>query len=233
MTSGGLLVWGEPYRHAAIIDTMARQFLAFTSTWPPDHCFMERFQNQDLTQEWIANLFPGLEHLVASHIAFFERLFDHPAREQRCDRWGLKDIGLNTGHAQYLKWLFPQARFLFLLRNPYETWASYRSLGPWYWTWPDRLIRTPRQFGCMWKELTDDFLANCHRVDGLLIRYEELSEPATRRRIETHLGVRLKDPADLERISHAPAASRRIPSTERRRLRRAVEPTASRLGYTG
>src|SRR6185312_1965624 len=113
-----------------------------------------------------------------AHQAYFARLFAEPARRNGAERWGIKEVRLDCDHAFYLRWLFPRARFLFLIRNPYFAWRSYAARAAkgwkWYHRWPDEPV-TVASFAAHWRRLAADFLENHHQVNGLIVRYEDLA----------------------------------------------------------
>jgi hypothetical protein len=232
-SASNVFIWGEPYRHAGIIDSLAGQVKAFTDEWPWDEFFIDHFNEPDLSQQWVANLYPAMEDFLAAHIAFFERTFAQPALKLDARRWGLKEIGLTVDHACYLRWLFPKAKFVFLYRNPYHAYRSYYTFRTFYRTWPDQPVFTPARFGDLWRELTANFVKEYTKVDGLLLRYEELNTPETKRRLEDYLGCTVADPDSLERISYSGGKSgpRWVPKLDYFLLKRKVQPIASDLGY--
>ncbi|MGH9437861.1 MAG: sulfotransferase [Terriglobia bacterium] len=238
MTDKTLMVWGEPYRHAGLIESLARPLAAFTANWPKDEYFDHHGPDNDLSSAWIANLYPSLTDFMNAHISYLERLFLEPALALGRSRWGLKAVTLGTDHAGYLKWLFPRAKFLFIYRNPYAAYGSYKKFGGWYKSWPAEPVFTATGYGTLWRELVTDFVQNCHKVDGLLLPYEEFATPATRERLEQYLGVPLAEASSLARISDAPHAVVRaqahphwIPKLELVLLKRQVEPLGAKLGY--
>ena len=88
----------------------------------PDFFFADQYQSgTDLTLEVVANLYPSQEFLNA-HLAYFDRLLIQPSRRFHKARWGLKEISLTADDACYLRWLLPNARFLFssLLSQAYR-----------------------------------------------------------------------------------------------------------------
>lgn len=236
MSAEGVFIWGEPYRHAEIVDTLASQVRAFTPKWPWKEFFIDRFDGSDFTREWIANLYPALGDLMAAHVAFFERAFCRPAADLGAARWGLKEIGLTMDHACYLQWLFPKAKFIFLYRNPYHAYRSYYKWRSFYRSWPNQPVFTAAKFGQFWAELTADFVARHSEVGGILLSYEELKAPETRQRIQAYLDCTIEDPDNLPRIGDIEGRStgpRWVPRLEYLLLKRKVQPLASRLGYTG
>lgn len=237
MTGGNVLVWGEPYERTELIRSMAAQLKAFTPSWPDDEYFSDDNDRlQELSAKWVANLYPPLASLMDAHIACLENLFLEPARNRGKCGWGLKVVTLTVGHAQYLQWLFPNAKFLFLCRDPYDAYGSYRKWRSWYKTWPAEPVFTPARYGALWRDLAADFLENHAQVGGLLLHYEKLHEPATRTRLENYLGFRLAEATSLARVGDTGATSRMqrrhwVPKLEAFLLRRQVEPVRRQLGY--
>lgn len=235
MSNPEILIWGEPYRYADVVGAMAEQVKAFTASWPKDSYFIDRHTGTgELKDEWVANLYPAMTDFLESHLAFFERLFVAPAAARGRRHWGFKEVALTVDHACYLRWLYPNAKFIFLYRNPYKAYQSYRRWRSWYRSWPEQPVFTAHTFGSFWRELTADFTANSGKVGGLLIKYEDLRSHDTWRRLEEHLAMTLADPASLSRVdgSGGPGASSYVPRLERYLLRRQVEPLGSSLGYS-
>lgn len=189
-----IMIWGEPYAHAGIIQHMSAQFHAFTDSWPNLNHVREKKGNI-APDAWIANLSPSPDRMRQSHRFFFDQLFGLPARENQKPVWGIKEVRLHSGHAAYLKWLFPGARFLWLVRNPFDAWKSYRQRGPWFFQWPDLKITTAGRFAELWNFLAGDFYHNHSKTGGLLLKYEELS--AQVENIGTYLGSKVSSPENL------------------------------------
>lgn len=239
MKGNDILIWGEPYRLSQPIHLLARQVCAFANPdWPPRFSFADQYPDHtDLTNEFVANFYPSMEEFLGAHLAYFERLFVAPAARFNKPRWGLKEVSLTTDDACYLKWLFPNARFLFLYRSPYHAYRSYRQWRDWYRFWPDEPIFTPTSFGKWWRELTADFVRNHQKVGGLLLAYETLRAPETRKRLEDYLRMTIADPSSLPRVRTAVERdasgddNRWVPRVERFLLKRAIEPVGTELGY--
>jgi hypothetical protein len=237
MTAENVMVWGEPYCHAGLIQSLAGQLKAFTRDWPMEE-FFPHGDEHALSQAWVANLYPSPPDFMNAHIAFLEKLFLEPARVLGRNRWGLKEVTLAVDHARYLRWLFPNARFLFLCRDPYDAYGSYRKWRSWYRTWPNEPVFTASRYGAVWRELTADFVENHQKVGGLLLRYEELRTQETRVRLEGYLGLQLAKPSSLPHVGATGASADRvnahshwIPKLEAFLLKRQVEPTSRQLGY--
>ncbi len=60
---------------------------------------------------------------------------------------GLKEVLLTIEHARYLKWLFLNAKFLFLYRDVYKGYLGLRRR-PWVNVWPDYTVRAAPACRC-------------------------------------------------------------------------------------
>ena len=49
-------IWGEPYGHAGLVDSLADPLRAFTASWPEDECFHQGQSSDALRKRFIANL---------------------------------------------------------------------------------------------------------------------------------------------------------------------------------
>ncbi|HET7306595.1 MAG TPA: sulfotransferase [Gammaproteobacteria bacterium] len=236
MAASSILIWGEPYRRAALVESLSRQVRAFTDQWPYDNYFLNRPATSSLADQWVANLYPDVEALLAAHVAYFERLFKQTALDLDVSEWGFKGVSLSVSHARYLRWLFPNAKFLFIYRNPYHAYRSYYRWRDWYRTWPSQPVFTPLKFGAMWSDLAADFINNYRKVDGLLLRYEDLKTAETKRKLEDYLDRPIADPASLKRIggrSGSTPPRQWAPRTHYFLLRQCVNPLAANMGYHG
>lgn len=236
MAASKILIWGEPYRRAGLVESLSRQVRPFTDKWPADSYFLNRSETSALVEQWVANLYPEIEALLAAHVAYFERLFKQTALDRGVEKWGFKTVSLSVSHACYLRWLFPNAKFLFIYRNPYHAYRSYYRWRNWYRTWPAQPVFTPRKFGSMWNDLAADFINNHHKVDGLLLRYEDLKNADTKRTLERYLDRPIGDPASLKRVDGNPGAAgsgQWAPKTHYFLLRQYVNPLAAEMGYNG
>ncbi len=228
---GVLLMWGEPYAHCNHIQSLAESLRAFNGVYPPRSFFIGGMRMEDLGEQWIANLYPDPAHLKGAHRAFLERLYARPAWETGAARWGLKEVRLDGDHAHFLRWLYPRARFLFLHRDVFEAYRSYRDQ-VWFARWPNRPVLGPAQFGRMWAGLVASFLRVREAVDGRLLAYEDLVGGACDLQdLSAYLGLAV-DPRPLEqRIGGLGDARPGLSRWEIRGLRRSAGGMAEALGY--
>jgi hypothetical protein len=245
VSTGELLMWGEPYDHSALIRRLADSVAPFDGKWPPDPYIVDP-ADPPTPDKWIANAYPAPHHLMAAHRAFFDTLFTEPAREAGFERWGLKAVRLDGEHARYLQYLYPDARFVFLHRNPYDAFLSYRLLHDirphsywWYHRWPDIQVSTAEHFGAIWASVTESFLDNIAEVNGDVVAYEDVMR-GDLTTFERATGLTI-DPSVLEDRVGATAdqkgvwkeANRSLSDEERASIEVAAGAVARRLGYVG
>ena len=232
MLLGQCLVWGEPYGSSGLIERLSQPLQRFSSKWPQEEFFITSPHWGDrLGDKWSANLYPPVQQLLEAHVEFFRKLLAEPSRQRGFARWGLKEVRYGIEHAVYLRWLFPRARFLFLLRNPYDCWASYRrNKASVLRFWPEELITTPEQFGRHWLSRAEVFCNRFQEVGGMLIRYEALADPRSDvRPLEDYLGFPLDLAARKIVVGASPVGS--VLAEEMERLQQNVHRLADKLGY--
>jgi hypothetical protein len=239
MQSPQVIIWGEPYAHCSVVQNMAEQIKPFTNEeWPLKNSFIGDKKIENLHKKWIANLYPEFEYLKTTHRSFLTNLFAVTALEKGATRWGIKEVRLTVDHAFYLRWLFPMSKFIFLIRNPYDAYRSYKGLGKFYYDrWPDVKINTPEKFGTIWKMLAEGFVRDYAQVDGTLLKYEDLLDGKVNlSKLSDYLELDLQDPNTLEKInrwaSYSPPNLTKVTKVELEALSRVVEPLARELGYS-
>jgi hypothetical protein len=240
MSGGDLMIWGEPFARAGLTTTLMSQLRCFTADWPPAAYFIDSFSGE-LSDQWIANSYPEVGRLLAAHRAFLSELLGVPARQLGRQRWGFKEVRLNGGHALYLSLLFPRARFIFLVRDPYACYASFRHyIKSDFIAWPERPVLSATDFGRMWREQVADFRRTCPQVGGFWLRYEDyLADPAVHEALCAYVGAELLPPRALKLIpssgqkgaSETTRPEHRLLWWERQRIRRQVGALGQSLGY--
>ena len=196
-----ILIWGEPYSRCDIVGTLDSQFRAFTDRWPPKVFLISQKKPGDLTDSWVANLYPAVEKLVEAHRSYYQTLFADAAAECGRRNWGFKEVCLTVDDAAYLRLLYPRSKIIFLCRNPFDAYLSYRNWDSgWFSKWPDSPISTPFAFGRLWAGITRGFLDARTDVDALFIRYEDLDDPAAVDRLQTYLGWSVPRSSAMRRI---------------------------------
>lgn len=241
VSSGQALIWGEPYRDCNYIQLLAASLQALSNTHPTDRELHILDEDGDLDRQWIGTLSPDPREFKKSHRMFVEGLYCEPSKRRGYPRWGFKEVRLGKEHVEYLRWLFPNSRFVFLHRNPYSAYRSYRVFETWYGRWPSEPILSARDFALHWRRLTEDFLSMSSWDDCMNITYDDLSQKPDEvaRHLSAHLDLEL-DGAPLKRrvtgrVSGESAAPSlpRIPLPEMWALRHVVGSLAESLGYGG
>ncbi len=226
------LVWGEPFGRGMPVDLMARQLRIFTEQWPADEMFVDRRRPApgNLGREWVANLFPPLAALLQAHVGYFQSLIAEPARQLGFTRWGFKEVRLGVEHGLYLKWVFPRAKLLFLYRDPYACYRSFKALKLTYRRWPEEPVDSPESFGKLWTTLVSGYLDQGQDAGGMLINYEDLCRPDfDAEPVNAYLGFPLDVSAREAKIGTS--GKQQLTAEEIGRLEAVVGATATRLGY--
>ncbi len=226
-----IIIWGEPYAAASPILALVDQLRPFSDDWPSPAYFVEE-QGDDLSAAWVANLYPPATSFRAAHLAYLETLFAAPAQSLERPQWGLKEVRFGADQVRYLRWLYPAAKFVFLVRDPAEAYRSYRSRLNWYARWPDRMVSNPYDFGAHWGRLARDFLALREQGIGFLVRYEDLGEEETVAALSGYLGWEIPARGEMERVKGWQGAnSTRRHLLERALLKRGTGRIGKTLGY--
>lgn len=209
-------MWGEPFDHAAFIERLASGLRAVTRDWPPDRHFVEEGVTlKAISDKWIANLTPPVGAFKQAHRAFFEKWFAEPAELFGAKRWGLKEVRLSAGHASYLKWLFPTAKFLLIYRDIFNSYRSCKG-EEWYMVWPHYRVNNIYAFAHHWRYLLEGFLEQRETLDAMLIRYEDLVDGTLSiPTISEYLGTAAFDEAVLGKRIGARGKDKRLTRWER------------------
>ena len=200
MSSGELAIWGEPLDDCAIIPRLAISIAAITSKWPDQTYFDDDSNLLNLSNKWIANLTPPISYLRSSHRALLQTwLGDSAKMRYGVQRWGLKEVRLTIDHARYLKWLFPNARFIFIYRNLFHAYRSWKG-NLWGSTWPGYFSWSPVAFARHWRFLLEGFLSGYPSVGGIVVKFEDLiSNKVDLDAMAAYVGVKKLNPSILEK----------------------------------
>lgn len=232
MSKQSILVWGEPYSHARIIRHLADGISAITPDWPEEDWFIDQYDLSEISSTFVANMYPPVQDMQQACLSYFRALLEEPARQRGFDRWGLKDVRLTIEDARFIKWLYPDARFLFLCRNPYNAYKSYRTDRSWYREWPDSPAFTASQFGRHWNNLATGFYEEAETLGGIFLKYEDvLKGNVNFDAIEDYLGLELDTSMLKKKVGSHSRAGNQIPWIELKQLRKEVGTIASLLGY--
>lgn len=237
LSGDDIWMWGEVYTRCDPAEHLSAVFRSTHEGYPFIDMFVDGESRSALEGSWIANLSPKPERLLAAHRAHWDALLGQPARARGYPRWGMKEVNLTAEHAAYFRALYPDAKVVFLVRNPFSAWLSYYRWRNWYASYPDEPVVTVGHFGRLWRQRTQGFLDATERLNALLVRYEDLVDDSEAiRRLGTHVSTSI-DVSVLESKVRQPSQEAEVPKRRRTRwlerkvLERAVTPTARRLGY--
>ncbi len=236
-----LLIWGEPFHRSNVVAHLMDQLRPFSEDWPPESYYAGPFTD-NITSKWIANYWPDLSTLIEAQYAFLDTLYGSPARKRGFADWGIKEVRWGIDHASYLRWLYPNSKIIFVYRNPYDAYCSFREFPCFGWLrWPENPIITALGFARMWKSLVLPFTRQYSDVDALVLRYEDLGKAETHELLETYLGRPITPYGQLKYVrkpnetatSQGIKGLRYIPKTEFWILKRELKRVAEQFGYYG
>lgn len=178
---------------------------------------------------WIANLSPPHADILGGLRNMFNALYLERAREHGYPRYGFKETRCDINTARQLQTLFPDAQFLFLVRNPLDVILSIKRRN---WMGRPAGHATLKYFSDHWRTRAVQFRqANF----GLTLRYEDfIVDPALQNRVLNHLNILSKPPADFIRSSQVDwKASNQLQlgAWERARLRYWLSDEMKQWGY--
>jgi hypothetical protein len=127
------------------------------------------------TNGWIAMLNPPLEEFSAGIGALIVRYFGEPVRAMGKSRWGFKEVRHGGATVEFLHRLFPDARFLLLVRDPWDCLASARATtvqGQTHGLLPE--VGDAAAFLEHWARIAESFLQPWPSETALRMRYEDL-----------------------------------------------------------
>jgi hypothetical protein len=237
MTDPRLLLWGEPMGRAAILPHLVEALSAVTAAWPPRGYFIgERAAGGAHHKTWIATLYPNPPDLRAALRAFGNRWLADPARAAGFARWGFKEVRFGASEAYLLRWLYPDAQFVLLTRDPCAAfWSMRRSSREWRMMerWPDRRVDTPEMFAEVWNRIALSWSdASCQDLRPVLLRYEDIVAGRTDfAALARQLGLAIEPAAALAlRIGASPDGAP-LAARERRAVLAGTAAGRRALGY--
>lgn len=217
LSSEDILMWGEPYDKANIIESMSQSIIPFSTAWPPDDRYLGNDNTKNLSQKWVASLYPSKKALKKAHRSFFNTLFDYSVDGKEI-RWGVKEVRWGKREALYLKWLYPKAKFIFLVRNPYQSYNSFKAFeDSWYAAWPTERIYNPYSFAKHWNRLVSEFFDVYDNVSGIFIQYEDLiaKDQSMIEKINQYLGMQIDASILEKKVGSTAKLGRKLSRTER------------------
>jgi len=180
ISSGEVMVWGE---NSGALSHILESFKQFNLALKPGKAggangaiHYQRFlESDDKSKQWVASINPPQPHILKTYRLMFENLYAEPAKSMQYPRWGIKEIRCTKSTMQILRLIFPQAKFLLLVRNPLESLRSikqHKFLFSDNWGKPVEKNQL-QHFAKNWAYLSSMFLQeqSCFRL-----RYEDLTQ---------------------------------------------------------
>src|SRR4030042_4385095 len=127
--SGEALIWGESGGALQCFADAARRYEQMLGAGDI-HCAygfgghgageFKRFveSGKEGVHKWIACMNPPEHEITNAFRRMFELLYADTALKLGYKRWGVKEVVAGVDTAQFLRMLYPEAKFLFLVRNP-------------------------------------------------------------------------------------------------------------------
>ena len=227
--SGEVFVWGEP---AFLPEALALH--RRLGNCLSNNEFNRRNAFANMVGKWIPVVSPSPAMAAESLRSFFNRLYGTEASSMGRSRWGFKEVRADAvAHMQFLSDIYPDARCIFLVRDP---WNSYRSVkGKKF----HANFKDPLQPVRVWESNVSGYLGAPElQKHCLLVRYEDLikqtrDDNTLLKQIADHIGVRLDNRMhlELETLVDPSGARVQIEAQEMENVIAIVAATAARLGY--
>jgi hypothetical protein len=230
-SSQELIVWGEPYARCRLVQNLAASTQAINANYPHAGHLPDLSKTGPIENQWIANWFPPPSDFKEGIRAALDTVFARPAKKEGFARFGLKEVRLDADHGRFLKWVYPDARFLALVRNPWDAWRSAKGLEL-YLEWPDKPIDNAVVFAEHWLSLVKSY-ATWEDESVLFFRYEDLIQsPTATRVVAAHCGLTHCNPSVLNRIVGSSGKKPALSVEEIEAIDRIAGKAARMLGYS-
>lgn len=173
ISTNHVLIWGE--QRGAVISAL-RDLMKTTEIWREGDARgqYERFREHGYNQ-FIPNMIPDSNAFLHGCRSFLAGCFATAAQSLGYARWGFKEIRHGEDDALFLRALFPECTFIFLVRHPAACLQSIKATS-WYET---GFAKDPKVFLDRWSTLSGELeAASCKQPRSALVRYEDLvSDP--------------------------------------------------------
>lgn len=234
-SSRELIVWGEPYARCGLVQHLAASTQALSDSYPhaghlPDLKTMLKTRGP-IENQWIANWFPPPGDFRLGIRAALDAVLARPAAREGFSRFGLKEVRLDADHGRFLQWVYPDARFVAVVRNPWDAWRSAKGLEL-YLEWPGQPMNSPAVFANHWLKLVESFAA--WKDDAVFFfRYEDLLQnPKSAGAIAAHCGLGHYEPSVMNRVVGSSGERPELSAEEVQVIEEIAGRAARLLGYS-
>jgi hypothetical protein len=180
-------------------------------------------------QQWIANLTPPYQDILDGIRSTLLELYGKRAEELGYPRFGIKETRCDIATAHCLKTLFPDARFVFLVRDPLDVMLSIKRRN---WMGRPSSHATLHFYAEHWATRSAQFR---QAGFGMSLRYEDfIADPALRNRLLDYLEIDTRPPADFIQTSQVDWKAHdqsQLGAWERARLRYWLADEMRQWGY--
>ena len=221
-TTPELIIWGEPQ----MLIFVRRAFEAASRGFESVEWARDKAKGQPLHDLWVPTIRPAADNVLPAFRKLFEHLYAKPSLEQGYRRWGFKEVRREAvDNAIMLKTLYPQAKFVFLYRHPFDTYASLKR------TDFHRTFNDPLKPMLIWAENYSAFFSErALEVDPFHISYEQITSTRTSahpklQALLEHVGIRRTNLIDdvLDRKLGSTSSGEELLESEKNRIRQHIE----------
>lgn len=141
---------------------------------------------------WIANVTPPLSEIVEKLRDWFNAFYGARAMELGYPRFGFKETRCDADTARLLQMIFPEAKFLFLVRNPFHVMESIKRRN---WMGMTAGRETLAFYAEHWRHTSEQFR---QAEFGMKIRYEDfVSDKSLQSQVMEFLDIDRRPPSDF------------------------------------
>lgn len=179
MSSGKALIWGESGGALQCFADAARRYKQMLGPGNIRYEYgfggngAEEFKQFEQSRKegvhtWIACINPPEQIIKDALRKMLEDIYAETARRMGYPRWGIKEVVAGTDTAQLLMDLYPEAKFIFLVRNPLACILSIKRR-----EWMDQKGKSDplKYYANHWKRLAAGFRTAGF---GYYVRYEDM-----------------------------------------------------------
>ena len=237
--TGQALIWGEA---GGAVDRLADAYACYEQMLGPgERRFKHGFGGNGATEyaefkaagkegfnKWIACMNPPAETFVPSFRSFLDSTYASATLALGYSRWGIKEVQSRIEAAHFLRLLYPDAKFIFLVRHPFSCLTSIKQRN-----WLDRPEdqQALEHYGRHWLRLASEFRQSGF---GQLVKYEDLVlSPAVQEELGAYIGISGLAVCfkEVNRADWKSNHDQALSFWEKRRLSRIVGQEMRRHGY--
>lgn len=237
--SGEIMVWGETGGASTNLNLAWQGYLQMIGPGGKQFQFglggngdMQRKTFSEATTNrahlWIPCINPPMENILKGFRKFYSTLYDRPSQELGFSKWGIKKVRSDIKVACFFKEIFPEAKFIFLVRNPL---SCMRSIKQHNWMDHPNDPNALDYYIQQWIRISESFLSSKF---GMLIRYEDMiGDSKLRKKLYQYLdidGVN-KNFFSQSRPKGKTDGRKELKFFERRKIKRKTHKIASKFGY--